>query len=99
MQIDRLHLIVAQVGDDAAERRGDAGKARHHRAFQADLLDHGGDMQRAAAAERHGGELGRVVAALDRDQADGAGHAGIGDAHDGFRRLHDVELAAARRHG
>ena len=98
-QIDRLHLVVAQVGDDAAERRGDAGKARHHRAFQADLLDHGGDVQRAAAAERHGRELGRVMAALDRDQADGAGHARIGDAHDRLGRLHQVELQRLARHG
>ena len=30
-QVEGLHLIVAQVGDDAAERRGDAGKARHQR--------------------------------------------------------------------
>ena len=40
-------MIVAQVGDDAAERRGDAGKARDHRALQPDLPD-----QRARRAAR-----------------------------------------------
>ena len=41
----------------AAERRGDAGKARHQRALQPDLPDQRAGMQRAAAAERHGDEL------------------------------------------
>ena len=40
----------------AAERRGDAGKARHQRALQPDLADQRAGMQRAAAAERHGDE-------------------------------------------
>ena len=31
-QVDGLHQVVAQVGDHAAERRGDAGKARDQRA-------------------------------------------------------------------
>ena len=75
----------------AAERRGDAGKARHQRAFQADLADQRADMQRAAAAERHRDELLRIVAALDRHQPDRAGHAGVGDAHDGLRGIVDVE--------
>ncbi len=44
-------------------------------------------MKRAAAAEGHEGEARGIMAALHRDEADGAGHAGIGDAHDGFRRL------------
>ena len=36
-QVQGLHLIMADVGDDAAERRRDAGKARHQRGSQADL--------------------------------------------------------------
>ena len=34
-QIDGLHLIVAEIGDHAAERRGDAGEARITSAAQA----------------------------------------------------------------
>ena len=90
-EIDGLHLIVAEIGDDAAERRGDAGEARDHRALQSNLLDQRARMQRAASAERHGGEFRRIVSALDRDQPDGAGHARLGDAHDRFRRLQRVE--------
>ena len=58
-QVERLHLIVPHVGDDAAERRGHAGKARHQRALEPDLPDHRAHMQRAAAAERHADESSR----------------------------------------
>ncbi len=37
MTLSGLHLVVAQIGHHTAQRRGDAGKARHQRAFQADL--------------------------------------------------------------
>ncbi len=87
--------IVAQVGDDAAERRRDPGEARYHRAFEPDVLDQRAGMQRTATAERHGGESPRIVSALDRDQADGAGHAGVGDPDDGLGRLHHVEAERA----
>ena len=56
-QVDGLHLIVAQVGDHAAERRGEAGIARRDRRLQADFLDQRARMQRAAAAERHQREV------------------------------------------
>ena len=82
----------------AAERRGDAGKARHQRALQADLADQRADMQRAAAAERHRDEVRRIVAALDRDQPDRAGHARVGDPHDGRGRAVGVEAERLRRH-
>ena len=36
-EIERLHHVVPQVGQHAAERRGDARKARHQRALQPDL--------------------------------------------------------------
>ena len=59
VQVDGLHLVVADIGDDAAERRGHARIARHERSLQPDLLDQRAGMQRAAAAERHGGEAAR----------------------------------------
>ena len=52
-------------------------------------------MQRAAAAERHRDEFRRIVPALDRHQADRAGHAGVRDAHDRGRGI--VHRKAERR--
>ena len=34
-EVDGLHLVVPQIGDDATERGGDAGKARHDRRISA----------------------------------------------------------------
>ena len=45
----------------------------------------------AAAAERHGHELPRIVPALDGHQPDGAGHARIGDSDHRLGRRHGVE--------
>ena len=90
----RLDEIVAHVGDDAAERARDPGEARDQRPRQPDLLDERAGVERAAAAERHGREILRIVAALDRDQADGAGHARIGDADD---RLGSIDVGQAER--
>ena len=42
-------------------------------------------MQCAAAAERHGDEPRGIMPALDRDEADRAGHLGIRHAHDRLR--------------
>ena len=58
------------------------GKRGTSARLEPDLADQRADMQRAAAAERHGDEARRIVAALDRNQADRAGHARFGDAHD-----------------
>ncbi|OIQ65775.1 hypothetical protein GALL_526640 [mine drainage metagenome] len=78
---------MAQIGDDTAERGRNAGKPRHQRDFEADLLDDGANMQRTAAAEWHTDELCWVVAALDRHKPDRAGHAGVGDPHNCLGRL------------
>ena len=97
-----LHLIVPDVGDDATERRGHARERRHDRAAQTDIADQRAGMQRAAAAERHRGEFRRIVAALDRDQPDRAGHARISDADDGLGGRHDIQaqrLADVRQNG
>ena len=48
-------------------------------------------MQRAAAAKWHQHEIAGIMPALDRDQPDCAGHAGVGDAHDRIGRRHHVE--------
>ena len=72
------------------------------RGLQPDLADQRADVQRAAAAERHGDETSRIVAAFDRDEPDRAGHAGVGDLHDRCRRRRGVETerrADMRRDG
>ena len=86
-QVDGLHLVVTQVRDHAAERRSHAGKARHDSAVQADFLNQRRGMQRAAAAERHRDEFLWVVAALDRDKANGTRHARVCDAYDSGRGI------------
>jgi hypothetical protein len=63
------------------------GKRGTNAEAEADLLDQGAGMQRAAAAEGHGRKFRRVVALLDRHQPDRAGHLGVGKLQDRFRRL------------
>ena len=52
-------------------------------------------VQRAGAAEGDEREVARVVAALDRDPAEGALHVRVGDAEDGSGGL--MRIAAERR--
>ncbi len=82
---------MAQIGDNAAERGCNAGKPRHQGDFEADFLDDGTDMQRAAPAERHADELCRIMATFDRYKTDRARHAGVGDPHDRLGRLQHVD--------
>ena len=89
--IEGLHLIVPHIGDDATKRRRHAGKARHQRHLQTDLLDDRANVQRPAAAKRHADKFRGIVTALDRHQPDRTGHAGIGNAHDGLRGLQHVD--------
>ena len=84
--VQRLHLIVPQVRDHAAEGGGDAGEARHQHRPEANIADQGAGVQCTAAAERHSGKFRGVVAAFDRHQPDRAGHARIGDPNDGRGR-------------
>ena len=59
-------------------------------------------MERAAASEGHCGKLRRIVATFNRDQPDCAGHARVGDTHNGLGRGHDIQaqrLANAFRDG
>jgi hypothetical protein len=90
-QVHGLHLVMPDIGDDAAERRGHAGIARDERGLEADVLDQRADMQRTTAAEGHGGELGRIMPALDGHEANGACHLGIGDTDDRLGRHHHIE--------
>ena len=81
--VDRLHEVVAHVGHQAPQGRGDPGTRRHQHPGDGQLAGQGGGVQRAGAAEREQDEVARVVPALQRHQADGAGHLVVGHAHDG----------------
>ena len=95
-QVQSLHLIMADVGNDAAERRRHAGIARHDRGSQADILDQRPGMESSAAAEGDGREPCRIVAALDRDEADGARHPGVRNADDRLGGRHRIKAERAR---
>ena len=85
----------AAAGDEALLQLGgchalgaqDARRRRHQDAADAELARDLDRMQRARPAERHQREGARIMAALDRDDADGAHHVGVDDAHDAERRL------------
>ncbi len=100
-QVERLHHVMAEISQHAAERRGDARETRHQHGPQADLADQRAGMQCAAAAEWHGDEARRIVAAFDRDEPDRAGHASFGDANNGGggRRRRKAQAVAPTRVG
>ena len=89
--IQCVDTVVPHVRDDTTQRRGDPRIARHDGAGQADLLDQRPGMKRPAAAERHRREPVGIVPAFDRYEADGTGHARVGDPDDGLRRLHHIQ--------
>ena len=65
----------------------DARSRRHQQAWNAELTRQGRGMHRSGAAEGEEREIARIVAARQRHQTDGAGHAIVGDAQDRRRRL------------
>ena len=95
-QVHGLHLVVANIRNDAAERGRHARISRHQCGLQADILDQGAHMEGPAAAEGHGREPAGIMTALDRDEPDGTGHLAVRDPHDGLRRLHGIEAQRLR---
>ena len=91
VEIERAYLVVADVGDDAAERARYSRIARHDGPLQADAADHRADVQCPAAAEGKRHESAGVVAAFDRHEPDGAGHFGVGNTDDGFCRRDRIQ--------
>ena len=90
----RAHECLAQVGDDQALRAEDAGREGNEATADAEAARHVGRMQRSGAAEGEQGEGARVVAALDRDRADGTHHVGDDDAEDAVRGALEREAEA-----
>ena len=65
----RTHRVAPFVRSDEPERGQHAGRFRHEHRAHAELLCQLARVQRAGAAERDEREAGRIVAALDRDDA------------------------------
>ncbi len=101
-----LGELVAEVGDEVADRAQQARRRRDdHRERAHQLRDRVG-VQRPRAAERDEREVARVVAALHRDEPERAGHVLVDDREDAVGRLLDESspiasaifcTAAARR--
>ena len=94
--MDALHEVVADVGEHAAERGGDAGEPRYQHGGHTQLAGDGRRVHRARAAEGEERELARVVPLVDRDEASRPGHLVVDDAHHGgggFDRVEAERLA------
>jgi hypothetical protein len=101
-----VRVIVAEnraLGVGAAVRRGQTERAEHARGAgdedlrHAELLGDGCGVQRPGAAEGQQGEAPRVDAALDGHDAQGAGHLGVGHAHDPSAQATSRPSSSARR--
>ena len=82
--------IVSHVEEEAAECRGDPWVGRDDNGRDVELPRQVGGVNRARTAEGDEAEIAGIVAAADRDQADGVGHVGVGDLDDGVRGAHGV---------
>ena len=78
--------VVAQVGRQQAERRGEARERRHDHLAHLEQRRDLDRVQRPGAAERHQRVLARVEAALDRHAADRVGHVGVEQRQHALRR-------------
>ena len=92
---DALDEIVPHRGKHAAQTRGDAGKARHQHGRNTQLAGDFDGVQRTGAAEGEQGEIARVMALLDRHEADRVCQLIGGDGQD--RRGGRGRIKAQRR--
>ena len=83
--------VVADVDEQAAERGGDARAGRDEHGRNREVLGERSAVQRSGAAERHQAELAGIVAAADRDQADGVRHVRVRDPDGRVRRFDEPE--------
>ena len=81
--VDGADEIMANVGDETAERRRDARARRDEHLRNRQLTRERNGVKRPGAAEGEQDEVARVAPALQRHQPDGAGHLVVGHAHDG----------------
>ena len=89
--VQRVDEILAQVGDQAAQRIGEARPRRDQHLGDAELARQRHRVQRPGAAEGEQREVARIEAARQRHHADGAGHVRVAEPDDGRRRRIDVD--------
>src|SRR5690606_19169786 len=86
-----LRKVDTQVGQRATHGAEHARIGRYHHRADADLAHQRRAVQWPGAAESDEGEVARIVAALDREQTDAAGHALVDDLQDRLGRRLDAE--------
>ena len=89
--VDRVHVVVAQIGDHAAERVRDAGPRRDQELRNPEFARERRGVQRPRAAEGKEHEVARIVSARKRHHADRARHLVVRNAHDRRRHVHRIE--------
>ena len=89
----RDDAVAPLVARDEAERREHAGRLRDEHGADAELFGERARVERTGAAERDEREPARIVAALDRDDAQRAQHLSVHDLH---HRSRDRCLSRAR---
>ena len=89
--VQGAHEVMAHVGQHAAERRRDAGVARHQHVGHAELAGNGRGVHRPRTAEGEEGEIPGVVPLVHGDQPRRARHLMVYHAQDRGRRRRLVE--------
>ena len=95
--VEGVDEVLAQVGDEAAQRIGEPRPRRHQHLRDAELARQRHRVQRPGAAEGEQREVARIEAARQRHHADGAGHVRVAEPDHGRGRLVDAEAQAAWR--
>ena len=93
--LERARVVVLDGGGEQAEGGEHAGRLGDDHLGHPHLLGEGGAVHGPGAAQDDQRELARIVAALDRHQADLVRHAGVDDAMDARRRRDRVEAQPA----
>ena len=91
-----LSVFLHVVGHQHAVGRQNAGMRRHQHRGNGQPPRQIRRVHAAGAAERHQGELARVVAALHRDDADGAFHIGVHHFQDALAQHLRAQAGACR---
>ena len=93
----RPHLVDADVGEQQAERGEDPGVGRNDHLRDAERAGERGGVQAAGTAEGEQREAAGVVAALEGDHLDRAGHVLVGDLDDRRGQLHRLHAETRRK--
>src|SRR5690606_19187692 len=90
-QIDRLHKVVPDIGEDTPERRSQTREAWYENVRDTELARDRHRVERPCSAKRHHRKVSRIVPLLDRNEANGAGQLVDGDIDNGGRAGNRIE--------